>query len=107
MPRIRELFRISSELEESFPGRKFRLDGYPVGSIGKVLAAYHYGLELLPVSARWDDATAQDGRMVQIKATQGTGHVALRSEPEHLIVHLLHSESCQAQEVYSGPGSLV
>lgn len=107
MPRIREMFRISSELEESFPGRKFTLDGHLIGSIGEVLAAYHYGLELLPASAQRHDATAQDGRMVQIKATQGSGHVALRSEPEHLIVLLLHSESGEAQEVYNGPGALV
>lgn len=107
MPRIREMFRISSDLEETFPGRKFTLDGHLVGSIGEVLAAYHYVLELLPASAQRHDAQAQDGRMVQIKATQGTGHVALRSEPEHLIVLLIHSESGKAQEVYNGPGAPV
>ena len=107
MPRIREMFRISSELEETFPGRKFTLDGHLVGSIGEVLAAYHYALDLLPASAQRHDAKTLDGRMVQIKATQGTGHVALRSEPEHLIVLLLHSESGKAQEVYNGPGAPV
>lgn len=107
MPRIREMFRISSELEETFPGRKFTLDGHLVGSIGEVLAAYHYDLELLPASAQRHDAKALDGRMVQIKATQGTGHVALRSEPEHLIVLRINSESGEAREVYNGPGAPV
>lgn len=107
MPRIQEMFRISSELEETFPGRKFTMDGHLIGSIGEVLAAYHYGLELLPGSAHRHDATALDDRMVQIKATQGAGHVALRSEPEHLIDLLLHSETGKAQEVYNGPGALV
>lgn len=107
MPRIQEMFRISSDLEETFPGRKFTLDGHLVGSIGEVLAAYHYGLELLQASAQRHDATAPDCHMVQIKATQGTGHVALRSEPEHLIVLLICSESGKAQEVNNGPGSLV
>ena len=37
VPRIREQFRNSSELEETFPGRKFTLDGRLVGSIGEVL----------------------------------------------------------------------
>ena len=107
MPRIRELFRISSELEDTFPDRKFTLDGHLVGSIGEVLAAYHYALELMPSSAQRHDATVPDGCMVQTKATQGTGPVALRSEPEHLIVLLHHSESGKAQEVYNGPGALV
>jgi hypothetical protein len=107
MPRIREMFRISAELERAFPGRKFTLDGHLVGSIGEVLAAYSYGLELLPSSSERHDAVAPDGRMVQIKATQGTGHIALRSEPEHLIVLLLHSDSGEAREIYNGPGAPV
>lgn len=105
MPGIREMFRISSELEQAFPGRRFTLDGHLVGSIGEILAAYHYGLELLPSSSERHDAVASDGHMVQIKATQGKGHIALRSEPEHLIVLWINSESGEAREVYNGPGA--
>jgi hypothetical protein len=36
MPRIREMLRISTELERLFPNRKFTLDGHLVGSIGEV-----------------------------------------------------------------------
>lgn len=107
MPRIREMFRISAELERAFPGRKFTLDGHLVGSVGEVLAAYFYGLELLPPSAQRHDATAPDGRMVQIKTTQGTGHVALRSEPAHLIVLRIKGDSGEALEIYNGPGAPV
>jgi len=53
------------------PGRKFMLDDHLVGSIGEVLAAYHYGLELLPTSAQWHDATARDGRMYSSRPCRG------------------------------------
>lgn len=97
--RIKELFRISTELEQAFPGRKFTLDGHLISSIGEVIAAYHYNLDLLPSSTEQHDAKAPDGRMVQIKATQGRHHIALRSEPEHLIVLWIDDNTGEAQEV--------
>jgi hypothetical protein len=67
-------------------GRKSALDGHLVGSSGEVLAAYYYDLDLLPPSTeRHDDATTPDGRLVQIKATQGMHNITMRSELEHLI----------------------
>ena len=45
---IRRLYAIVADLETAFPGRKFTPDGPLVGSIGEVLAAHRYGLELLP-----------------------------------------------------------
>lgn len=38
--KISELLRIIGDLEESFPGRHFTLDGHLVGSIGEIMAAY-------------------------------------------------------------------
>jgi hypothetical protein len=78
---VRSLYAIVGELEGLFPGRKFTPDGHLVGSIGEVLAARLYDLELLPASAERHDAKAPDGRLVQIKATQ-TKSVGLRSEPD-------------------------
>jgi len=99
---VRQLCGLVDQLEELFPGRKFTLDGHLVGSIGEVLAANRYGLELLPASAPTHDARASDGRLVQIKITQAKS-VALRSAPEHLIVlHLARDGS--TTEVYDGPG---
>lgn len=105
--RITEMFAISSELEKLFPGRKFTLDGHLVGSIGEVLASYYYDLKLLPSSTEKHDAIAPDGRQVQIKATQGTHGIALRSEPEYLIVLWLNNHTGEAREVYNGPGAPV
>jgi hypothetical protein len=76
-----------------------------VGSLGEVLAARRYGLKLLPASAERHDATSQDDRLVQIKATQGT-RIALSSKPDHLIVlRILRDGSIEP--VFNGPGSLV
>ncbi len=48
---IGRLYDIVDRLEELFPGRKFTPDGHLVGSIGEVIAANLYDLELLPPRA--------------------------------------------------------
>jgi hypothetical protein len=100
---VRSLYGIVRQLEDLFPGRKFTPDGHLVGSIGEVLAADRYGLELLGASAERHDATAPNGRLVQIKATQAKS-VGLRAEPDHLLVLKLNADG-SAIEVYNGPGS--
>ena|SRR5437899_1098478 len=101
---VRQLYAIVAELESLFPGRHFTLDGHIVGSIGEVLAAARYDLVLVPASSEGYDAKAQDGRFVEVKATQGDS-VGLRSEPQHLIVLRILADG-QAVEVYNGPGTL-
>ena len=100
---VRQLCGIVAELEQTF-GRPFTLDGHLVGSLGEVMAADRYGLTLLPPSHEKYDAKATDGRLVQIKMTQGKA-VALRSEPNHLIVLKL-DENGGIDEVYNGPGDI-
>ena len=103
--KIKELYSIVNELEMQFPGRHFTPDGHLVGSIGEVLAASYYGLNLLPASSETHDAISKDGKMVQIKATQ-VRNVSLSSEPEHLVI-LKILRSGDADEIYNGPGQLV
>ena len=98
------LYRIVDRLEVLFPGRKFTPDGHLVGSIGEVIAARMFGLELLPASAPDHDAKADDGRRVQIKFTQGTRGVAFRAEPDHLLVLRL-SPDRSLEVVYNGKGT--
>ena len=101
---VARLYEVVAELEAHFPGRRFTPDGHLVGSLGEVLAAHRYGLRLHPNSTPGHDAVADDGRQVQIKATQGDT-VGIRSECEHLIVlRLLHDGS--VEEVFNGPGDL-
>ena len=99
---VSRLYEVVAELEELFPERRFTLDGHLVGSIGEVLAKYHYGLVLLSPSREAHDARTEDGRNVQIKMTQGT-KVALRGEPDYLIVLRLEPDGT-AREVFNGPG---
>jgi len=102
---VRRLYSLVGEFEALFPGRKFTPDGHLVGSIGEVIAAHRYDLSLYSASTAAHDASARDGRQVEVKATQGDT-VALRAEPQHLIVLHLNKEG-QATEVFNGPGSLV
>ena len=102
---LASLYRIVDRLEALFPRRKFTPDGHLVGSIGEVIAARLFGLELLPASAPDHDATTGDGRKVQIKFTQGARGVALRAEPDHLLVLRLAPDR-SLEVVYNGRGKL-
>lgn len=64
-----------------------------------------HGLELLVASTPGHDARARDGRLVEIKATQGK-MVGLRDEPRHLLVLRLHPDGT-FDEVYDGAGAPV
>ena len=102
---IRKLYRIVKELEDAYPGRHFTPDGHLVGSLGEVYAAERYGLELFEASCPVHDAKAPDGRLVQIKATQGD-RIAISECPDFLIV--LHiTKNGDFEEIYNGPGKPV
>ena len=102
---LASLYRIVDRLELLFPGRKFTPDGHLVGSIGEVIAARMFGLELLPASTPDHDAITGDGRRVQIKFTQGARGVALRAEPDHLLVLCLDRDR-SLEVAYNGKGRL-
>lgn len=99
---VQRLYELVGELVRAFPGRPFTLDGHLVGSLGEVLASHYYGLELLPCSTECHDARTSDGILVQVKATQDSS-VALRAEPNQLLVILLHRDGT-IEEIYNGPG---
>ena len=102
---VREIYGLVDRLETLFPGRPFTPDGHMVGSIGEVLAAAKYDLDLLPPGTPVHDARTIDGRLVQIKATQ-SDRIAFRGDlqPDHLIALLLNRDGTATGE-YNGPGS--
>jgi hypothetical protein len=102
---IRTIYGAVADLERLFPQRKFTPDGILVGSIGEVLAAYYYGLSLLPQSNANHDACAPDGTQVQVKTTQRDS-IDIRTEPDHLLVLKLYPDG-RCEEIFNGPGSLV
>lgn len=103
--KIKELYCITAELEKNYPGRKFTIDGHLLGSIGEVIVAEAYGLELLPNSTEKHDAISMIGQYIQIKATQ-INKISVSSEPEYLIVIQILSDGSWS-EIYNGPGNLV
>jgi hypothetical protein len=102
---ISELYRIVDRLEELFPGRPFTVDGHLLGSIGEVLAAYRYNLDLKRSSTPGCDADSVQIGRVEIKTTQRRS-VSFRCEPPHLVVFSLLRNG-QPEEVYNGPGRTV
>lgn len=100
--KIRALYAIVNDLETAYPGRRFTLDGHMIGSIGEVIATEAFDLNLLPDSTPEHDATACDGRLVQIKATQ-RDRIALSACPEHLLVLRIDGNGSW-YVVYNGPG---
>lgn len=101
---IAEMYKLVDELEAMFQGRHFTPDGHTVGSIGEAIAAYYYGLTLLPASTKGMDAKIESNP-VEIKATQGDS-IAPRCHPERLLVILLKRDGSW-EEVYNGPGDVV
>lgn len=101
--KINELLKIVRDLESTFEGRLFTMDGHLVGSIGEIMASYYYGIELYPPSAPTHDGIAPDGREVQIKITQQS-QVVINEEPDYLIVLRLDKTTGTISEVYNGLG---
>jgi hypothetical protein len=102
---IASIYAAVARLEERYPGRKFTPDGHLVGSIGEVIAAEQFGLELLPNSTPAHDARDQAGRLVQVKLTAGRS-VSLYADCEMLLVLRIASLTT-AELVYYGEGGVV
>ncbi len=68
--RIRDLIKIVNELERDFPGRHFTPDGHLVGSIGEVMAAYYYGIELYQPGTPIHDGEMM-GRRCRLRSCSG------------------------------------
>src|SRR5690348_16905517 len=108
---VDQLQAIVRELEDMHPGRKFPLDGHLVGSIGEAAAEALFDLKLVTASSTGHDATAGDGRRVEIKATYGTRGVAIRAT-SHLtataliVLRLSKSPSVPHEVVFNGPLSI-
>jgi hypothetical protein len=102
---IDALYAAVDQLGQTFPGRKFTLDGHLVGSIGEVIAAYMFDLTLNRASTLGHDAIAPDGRQVEVKMTQGSS-VAIRHEVHHMLI-LQKPARAVTRVVYNGPGGIV
>lgn len=101
---IHDIYALAAELEAICPGRHFTPDGHMVGSIGEVIVGREYDLKLFEASHPVHDAVSfSDGRLVQIKATQGE-RIAISACPDFLIVIKIYKDGT-FEEVYNGPGA--
>ncbi|WP_395548804.1 MULTISPECIES: DUF6998 domain-containing protein [unclassified Lacrimispora] len=98
---VKQLVHIASDLNKRFD-RSFTLDGHLMGSIGEVIAAYEYDIELLPASYKTHDAITLDEKYIQIKITQGK-KINISSEPDYLLVLKL-TDNEEIKEIYNGRG---
>lgn len=105
---IHHVFALTAKLEKMYPKRSFIPDGHAVESLGEVLAAQWFDLELLPASSKIHNARTRDcSKLVQVKTTQSDSLV-FRSEqqPQHLLVIKLSAEGVP-EMVFNGPGAAV
>ena len=106
---IEELLGVVRELEDLHPGRKFALDGHLVGSIGEAAAEAMFAINLVTASTAGHDAVTEDGRKVEIKATFGTGGVAVRptsglhAGAALIVLRLAKHAGVGHEVVYNGP----
>lgn len=66
--KIKELNKITSEMEDVFPEKSFKLDGILIGNIVEVLTAQAYRITLYKQSEKTHDGEV-GGKKVQIKGT--------------------------------------
>lgn len=105
---VDQLHAIVEELETMHPGRKFPLDGHLVGSIGEAAAEAMFDLTLVPASSAGHDATASDGRRVEIKATYGSSGVSIRETSNLaastlIVLRLSRTPDTEHEVVFNGP----
>ena len=98
------LYKITSALKKNHPHRNFTPDGILVGSLGEVLAEYHYGLKPLPPGTPGHDCK-KGKKKVQVKTTQRQS-IQIGDNCEHLLALKL-KENGSVQEWYNGPGDPV
>jgi hypothetical protein len=100
---IAELYKTVKKLNELFPGRPFTPDGHLVGSIGEVVAAYVYDLNLEPCSTPGFDARTKTGDKVEIKLTSGDQiNISEQDTYADLLIVLKLINGSRFEEIYAG-----
>lgn len=103
---VKQMLSIVEKLCETYPHKKFTLDGRLVGDIGEVLVEESYDLKLFPDMKKHHDAECVDGRLVQIKATMKK---TLTFPADHIPNYYLAVQvgaDGTFVEVFNGPGAI-
>ena len=101
---VKELLSVVARMQQSYPKKRFTLDGRLVGDIGEILAEQIYDLELLEGQQPTHDAKSKD-RLIQIKTTMKNG-LTFGDIPDYYL-GLKVSQDGSVEEIYNGPGSII
>jgi len=103
---IKNLLGIVETLHETYPKKKFTLDGRLVGDLGEILVENNYDVELFDGLEKHHDGKTSDNRLVQIKATMKDALTfPVDHVPDYYIGIQIHSDG-NYSEVFNGPGSI-
>ena len=100
------MLEIVEKLQESYPKKKFTLDGRLVGDIGEILVATDYDVELYEGIQKHHDGELSNGRKVQIKTTMKESLTfPVDHIPEYYIGIKVHPDGTYT-EIFNGPGNI-
>jgi hypothetical protein len=103
---IKNMLEIVEKLQESYPKKKFTLDGRLVGDIGEILVATDYDVELYEGIQKHHDGELSNGRKVQIKTTMKESLTfPVDHIPEYYIGIKVHPDGTYT-EIFNGPGNI-
>lgn len=101
---IKELLSVVARMQQSYPKKRFTLDGRLVGDIGEMLAEQIYDLELLEGQQPTYDAKSKD-RLIQIKTTMKNS-LTFGDVPDYYL-GLRVDRDGGVEEIFNGPGPII
>ncbi len=105
---VKQLHNIVKELRDTYPIRKFTLDGRLVGDIGEIWAKENYAIKLYPKQQkRYDAETIEQGAKVQIKATMKNSLTFPVDVPELYLGIKIDPDEGKFEVRFNGPGKII
>jgi hypothetical protein len=101
---IRQMLEIVKRLRETYPKRKFTLDGRLVGDLGEILVEGVYDVKLFDDQKKHHDGTTSDGRYVQVKATMKDSLTFPVDHTPDFYLGIMIDQNGTFTEVFNGPG---
>ena len=103
---VKDMLKIVESLQETYPKKKFTLDGRLVGDLGEILVEEDYELELYEGLEKHHDGETPDGRRVQIKTTMKKSLTfPVDHIPHYYIGIKVHTDGTYS-EIFNGPGAI-
>ena len=103
---VEAMLQIVKKLQNTYPKKRFTLDGRLVGDLGEILVEGDYDLELYEGLEKHHDGETPDNRRVQIKTTMKKSLTfPVDHIPHYYIGIQIHSDGSYT-EIFNGPGAI-